>query len=73
MTDFTTTSIRFVLGSTVKGNVNEALRLIKNINDQINSETDVDKDYSDRLYDDIQKVIEDLVLIYGCQEIEKKI
>ena len=63
----------FVTGATVKGNVKDSLKLIESISDQIRSDFEIPRDIADDLYIKVQAVVNQLVLIYGCQELEEKI
>lgn len=62
-----------VKGQALKKNIEDSLNLVKNISDQIDDDYDIDEDMETEIYNDIRKVMRDLILIYGCQEIEKKV
>lgn len=59
-----------MMAKVLRENVKDSLELIGEILDQITSVED--DDYAGKVYDDLQTIVNDLVLLYGMQELNKK-
>ncbi len=65
--------LMFVSTNDIKSEVTEATDIIGKICEQIKDGGDIPREYSDKLFDDIQQVINDLMIIYAAQELNEKL
>ena len=59
----------FITGENVKGNLNDSFNFIERVSDQIRSDVELPRDMVNNLYDKVQEVVNQLLIIYGYQEI----
>lgn len=60
-------------GFVLKKNLQEFVKLINDISDQIDDKHEFITESCNELYDELQKGIDKLIYLYGCQELEDKL